>query len=125
MKRVLVCDDDKDILDIIEYILSDAGWEVIRSEDVTDIIGKIDACTPSVILMDNWIPDIGGIAATRLIKEHPHYRDIPVVYITANSDVKALAEQAGAELHLAKPFDLTALENIVTAAYNLGAAAAL
>ncbi|HEY0898987.1 MAG TPA: response regulator [Sphingobacteriaceae bacterium] len=119
MKRVLVCDDDKDILDIIEYILTDAGWEVFTSEDVVDILSKIEACNPSVIIMDNWIPDVGGIAATRLIKAHPDHKYIPVVYITANSDVKSLAEQAGAELYLAKPFNLVALENMVKTAYQL------
>lgn len=119
MKRVLVCDDDKDILDIIEYILTDAGWEVYTSEDVVDILAKVEACHPSVIIMDNWIPDIGGIAATRLIKEHSEFRHIPVVYVTANSDVKALAEQAGAELYLAKPFTLVGLENVVSSAYQL------
>lgn len=119
MKRVLVCDDDKDILDIIEYILSEAGWEIITSEDVVDILGKVRTCQPSVIIMDNWIPDIGGIAATRLLKNDPDLRDIPVIYITANSDVKALAEKAGADLYLAKPFNLTSLENVVKSAYQL------
>lgn len=119
MKRVLVCDDDRDILDIIDYILTDAGWEVAKSENVNDIINKIEECTPSVILMDNWIPDIGGIAATQLIKQHPIHKDIPVVYITANSNISSLALQAGADLYLAKPFDLVALEEIVASAYAL------
>ena len=119
MKKVLVCDDDKDILDIIEYILTEAGWEVVTSEDVVDITGKVRACQPSVIIMDNWIPDIGGIAATRLIKEDPALKYIPVIYITANSDVKSLAEKAGADLYLAKPFNLTGLENVVKSAYKI------
>lgn len=119
MKRVLVCDDDKDILDIIEYILSEAGWEIITSEDVVDILDKVRTCQPSVIIMDNWIPDIGGIAATRLLKNDPDLRYIPVIYITANSDVKSLAEKAGADFYLAKPFNLTSLENVVKSAYQL------
>lgn len=119
MKRVLVCDDDKDILDIIEYILSEAGWEIITSEDVVNILDKVRKCQPSVIIMDNWIPDIGGIAATRLLKNDPDLRYIPVIYITANSDVKSLAEKAGADLYLAKPFNLTSLENVVKSAYQL------
>jgi CheY-like chemotaxis protein len=119
MKKVLVCDDDKDILDIIKYILTDAGWEVETSEDVVDIIDKVKSCQPSVIIMDNWIPDIGGIAATRLLKEDPDLKYIPVVYITANSDVQSLAEKAGADLYLAKPFNLTSLENLVTSAYQM------
>ncbi|HEY1024544.1 MAG TPA: response regulator [Sphingobacteriaceae bacterium] len=119
MKRVLVCDDDRDILDIIDYILTDAGWQVEKSENVNDIIDKIESWNPSVILMDNWIPDMGGIAATQLIKDHPLHKDIPVVYITANSNISSLASQAGADLYLAKPFDLSALEDIVSSAYAL------
>ncbi|MNV83979.1 CAI-1 autoinducer sensor kinase/phosphatase CqsS [compost metagenome] len=61
--------------------------------------------------MDNWIPKIGGVEATRLLKNHPLYRNIPVIYLSANTDIETLAQQAGADSYLAKPFDLEDLEN--------------
>ncbi len=118
MKRVLVCDDEQDILDIIEMILSDGGWDVVTTPHVDDIIGQVEKAAPNVILMDNWIPNSGGIVATQTIKKHPDFRKIPVIYITANSDIQALANEAGAEFSVAKPFDLDLLEKVVGDAYK-------
>lgn len=119
MKRILVCDDDLDILDILEYALTDSGWEVIKSYNVDDIIDKIESANPSVIIMDNWIPGVGGIEATQTIKRHPEFYKIPVIYLTANNDIETLAERAGADLALPKPFDLDNLTWMVEKAYRL------
>ena len=119
MKRILVCDDDLDILDILDYALTDSGWEVVKSYTVDDIIDKVKSANPSVIIMDNWIPGVGGIVATQTIKKHPIYSKIPVIYLTANNDIESLAERAGADLSLPKPFDLDNLTKLVEEAYNL------
>jgi two-component system cell cycle response regulator DivK len=119
MRRVLVCDDDRDIVDILEYILTDYGWEVHKSYDVDNIINKIENAQPSVIIMDNWIPGVGGIEATQIIKNHPRFKRIPVVYLTANNDIETLAQKAGADLALPKPFDLDVLAKVVEKAYRL------
>ena len=68
---------------------------------------------PDVILMDNWIPDTGGIVASRTIKSHEQFKNIPIVYFSANNDIKTLAQQDGADAFLAKPFDLEELEKII------------
>lgn len=117
MKRVLVCDDDKEILEVLDLVLTGAGWEVITSEHVNGIIAQIESTNPSVIIMDNWIPDTGGIAATRSIKSHPVYHSIPVVYSTANDNITQLAKEAGADLSIGKPFDLDEFERIMEDAY--------
>jgi two-component system cell cycle response regulator DivK len=63
--------------------------------------------------MDNWIPEEGGILATQKIKNTPGISDLPIIYFSANSDIRLLAEQAGADHYLAKPFDLDDLLKIV------------
>ena len=68
---------------------------------------------PVVILMDNWIPDAGGIIATQTLKRTEGLKDIPVIYFSANSDIQILANHAGAETYLAKPFDLDELERVI------------
>ena len=68
---------------------------------------------PDVILMDNWIPDTGGIIATQALKNNDSLKSIPVVYFSANSDIQLLAKQAGAEAYIAKPFDLEDMERII------------
>jgi two-component system cell cycle response regulator DivK len=63
--------------------------------------------------MDNWIPDAGGIIATQTLKKNADLKDIPVIYFSANSDIQILADHAGAETYLAKPFDLDELERVI------------
>ncbi|MNT89342.1 CAI-1 autoinducer sensor kinase/phosphatase CqsS [compost metagenome] len=63
--------------------------------------------------MDNWIPNIGGVEATKLLKSHDEFKNIPVIYVTANSDIKTLAQNAQADDFVAKPFNLEDLEEKV------------
>lgn len=113
IKRILICDDDTDILSICTYILEEQGWEVHTRTNCTNIIDVVSTIMPSVILMDNWIPDIGGIEATQSIKNDAQLQRIPIVYFSANNDIKALAKQAGADAFLEKPFDIEDLEKVV------------
>lgn len=122
MRRILVCDDDADILDILEFVLTDSGWEVIKSYTVDNILEKVENAMPSVIIMDNWIPGVGGIKATQTIKSHPVFNKIPVIYLTANNDIEFLAASAGADHALPKPFDLDMLTGLVEKAYMLKSA---
>lgn len=112
-KTVLIFDDDVNILELCSIILMDSGYDVEISETSHDIIEKVTALRPDVILMDNWIPDIGGIKATQLLKSNEEFKHIPVIYFSANNDIHVLAEAAGADAYLPKPFDLIELENIV------------
>jgi two-component system cell cycle response regulator DivK len=122
MRRILVCDDDLDILEILDFALTDFGWDVVTSYNVDNIIDKVKTAQPSVIIMDNWIPGVGGIKATQTIKNHPLYKDIPVIYLTANNDIETLAKKAGADLSLPKPFDLEVLNKLVEKAFKLKSA---
>lgn len=112
-KRVFVFDDNPDILELCTIILEDAGYDIKTSCTSNDIIDQVLSYTPDIIFMDNWLPDVGGIDATKELKRHETLKNIPVIYFSANNDVKALAEQAGADDYLSKPFDIQELEDIV------------
>ncbi|WP_207420965.1 response regulator [Desertivirga brevis] len=118
MKRVLVCDDDITVSEIVALVLTDADWEVYTLPDCNNIIEKVSSINPSVIFMDNKIPDEGGIVATQQIKNDPAYREIPVIYFTANSDIDELAKEAGADFILQKPFNISQLEETVSKAFK-------
>ncbi|TSJ35984.1 response regulator [Mucilaginibacter corticis] len=113
MKKIMIFDDDEDILSICTYILEGEGWQVQSNLDCVDLVSKISLFKPDVIIMDNWIPDEGGVVATREIKSVDALKRIPVIYFSANSDIETLARQAGADLVFPKPFDLDALKEIV------------
>ena len=112
-KTVLIFDDDETILAACKHILTRDGWTVHTSEDVRNLVEKTAQAGPDVILMDNWIPDTDGIVATRTLKNTPAFRHIPVIYFSANSDVASLAQSAGADAFLAKPFSLKELVRVV------------
>ncbi len=113
MKKILIFDDDKSILEVISIIFEENGYKVEISETSHDIIQKVETFRPDVILMDNWIPNIGGVEATRLLKSYEEFRDIPVIYVTANNDIATLAQSAQADDYVAKPFNLEDLEEKV------------
>jgi CheY-like chemotaxis protein len=113
-KRILIFDDDIDILSICSYILEEEGWHVQTSTNCNNIVEKVRDVRPDVILMDNWIPNTGGIIATQTLKSDDELKNIPVIYFSANNDIQSLAKQAGADTYLAKPFDITELENIIS-----------
>ena len=114
-KKVFIFDDNNDILELCTLILEDAGYEIKTSATSNNIVDQVSAYMPDIIFMDNWLPDVGGIEATQELKSHPDLKHIPVIYFSANNDVSALATKAGADSFLAKPFDIHALEEIVSA----------
>ncbi|MFD2873138.1 response regulator [Mucilaginibacter ximonensis] len=113
-RKIIVFDDDEDILSICNYILEEKGWEVHTFTDCNLIAERVSGIMPDVILMDNWIPDGGGIIATQTLKKDERLKRIPVIYFSANSDIQLLADHAGAETYLAKPFDLDELERVIS-----------
>ncbi|TWI98768.1 two-component system cell cycle response regulator DivK [Mucilaginibacter frigoritolerans] len=114
-KKIVIFDDDEDILSICSFILEEQGWTVHAFTECNNIVEKVSAILPNVILMDNWIPDDGGIIATQALKKDEKLKSIPVIYFSANSDIELLANHAGAETYLAKPFDLEELERVINA----------
>jgi DNA-binding NtrC family response regulator len=113
VKSIVIFDDDEDILSICSYILEEQGWDVHLFTNCNDIVEKVEKILPKVILMDNWIPDDGGVIATQKLKKSGGVNHIPVIYFSANSDIEKLAREAGADSFLAKPFDLADLESII------------
>ncbi|GAB3432548.1 response regulator [Niabella aquatica] len=112
-KTVLVFDDDANILDIFRIVLEASGYRVELSQTSDNIIEKTRSVNPDIIIMDNWIPGVGGLKATQMLKADPDCKHIPVIYCSANREIRSLAEQANAQAFLAKPFNLEDLENKV------------
>lgn len=112
-KNILILDDDEDILFVCTYLLEEIGWKVHTRLHCNDIVNMVRSVNPSIILMDNWIPDLGGVAATQALKADAVLKSIPIIFFSANSDIKNLSEQAGADTFLPKPFDIADLENII------------
>lgn len=110
--KILILDDDSDILFFCTYVFESMGFTVTSSTHCNDIISQVESADPDMILIDNWIPDIGGVKATQQLKALQYLKDIPVILFSANSNLPELAEEAGADDYLKKPFDLDELEEL-------------
>ena len=113
LRRVLIFDDDEDILAMCSYAIASFGWEVHTRSDCNNIFTTLETVKPAVIFMDNGIRNLSGVAATQMIKSHSDYKNIPVIYFSANSEIKDLANNAGADTYLEKPFNLQDLKRII------------
>ena len=114
--RVLIFDDDTDLLEVCGIVLRSKNYVVKGFNKCSDILHEIRSFSPNVILMDNWIPESGGVKATQQIKNDLEFKKIPVIFFSANDRVEDLATEAGAEFFLQKPFEIDELESAVSKA---------
>ena len=114
--RVMIFDDDTDLLEVCSIVLKTKNYIVIGLNKCSDIVHEVKSFAPNVILMDNWIPDVGGVKATQLLKNNPELKSIPIIFFSANDRVEDLALEAGAEFYLQKPFEIEELEAAVSKA---------
>jgi two-component system cell cycle response regulator DivK len=112
-KKVFIFDDNIEILELCTEILQDIGCEVKTSPTTNNVVQQVTDYMPDLIFMDNWLPDISGIEATKLLKSNPKLKNIPVIYFSANSNISSLASEAGADDFIAKPFDVYLFEKTV------------
>lgn len=115
-KRILVIEDDKDIRDTIMYALQQHNYEVIASEDAK-VLRNIGDIHPDLILLDNWLTDwksdANGQQLSRELKTNAATSHIPIIIVSAVSNIKEIAEAGLADGYLKKPFDLDDLAAIV------------
>src|ERR1035437_9090057 len=107
--KILVIEDDKDIRDIIIFILEEEGYEVIASED-SRILKSVLDFSPYLVLIDNWLTewktDATGAQLCRELKSNKATSHIPVIIMSAVSNIKEIAEAGLADAYLKKPFDV-------------------
>ncbi len=113
-RKIMIFDDEEDVLFICKIKLEMLGYSVTTEKTVVNVTREVRETMPDLIIMDNWIPDIGGVAATKLIKKSPDLQHIPVILCTASKDIQELTQQAGADGSLEKPFDLNHLAALIS-----------
>ena len=110
MKRILAVDDNKDILEILKYILEDSGYIVDTLSDGHFLFDKIREHTPDLILLDVMLDDMDGRELCKDVKGKPDTHDIPVIMISASHNMNTNLKQKGApDDFISKPFDMNVL----------------
>ena len=114
-KRILVVDDDENILSLERTILEQKGFDVTTAAGGAEALQVLGERTFDLVLLDVMMPEIDGFTVCRRIKEDPKTRELPVIFLTAKGGGEALAEgfESGAVMYINKPFTANKLLTIV------------
>ncbi|MBI3883785.1 MAG: response regulator [Sphingobacteriales bacterium] len=105
-KRIFIADDDTDILSILQLMLQTKGYIVHATTNPNEIFDYKDEL-PDLILLDIWMADgVDGREICARIKDTDILKNIPVVFISANSGIENIAQQYHAQDYIAKPFEM-------------------
>ncbi|RTQ49268.1 response regulator transcription factor [Hymenobacter gummosus] len=109
--KILVVDDDPDIVELLEYNLRKEGYEVATAPDGRKALEVAPQFGPDIILLDVMMPHLDGIAACRELRAMPRFKDTYILFLTARSEEfsEVAAFDAGADDYLSKPIKPRAL----------------
>lgn len=113
MSKILICDDEQEILDITCLILEDSGFEVLGVINSGEVIKLVERERPDVLLIDLWMPGMSGDQVITELRKNEQITHLPIVVISASKDGKGIAYASGADDFLEKPYDIEALVKIV------------
>lgn len=106
--KVLVVDDDPDILDAIAYTLEDAGYTVTTTEkgEYAESLHDKNGGLPDVIVLDVLLSGKDGRAICKKLKSQKKTEKIPIIMISAHPDAERSTKEVGADDFISKPFDI-------------------
>ena len=110
-KKILVVDDEKDIIKLLEIRLKGHGFELISASNGAHAVEQVRAEEPDLVILDVMMPSPNGFQVCRMMKDDPELRRIPVILLTAkaNESDKFWGMESGADAYETKPYDFTSL----------------
>jgi len=104
--KIVVIEDNPDIMDVVDFILTNDGHQMFSCKDGS-IATKLDDINPDLIFIDEFLPVKRGSEICRSIKAKPSLKHLPVVLISTIPNLEKIALQSGADAWLEKPFELS------------------
>ncbi len=111
MTSVLVVDDERDLLSLLDFNLRAAGFETILATTGQEALSHLRRRVPDLVVLDVMLPDLSGIEICRTIKGDPRTRSVPVVMLTARGEEvdRVVGFELGADDYVTKPFSVREL----------------
>jgi two-component system chemotaxis response regulator CheY len=105
-KNILIVDDSESIRDLISFTLTNEGYSVLIGKDGVDAAQYLDGREIDLVITDLHMPQKDGIELIKDIRKNDHYKTIPILFLTTESQTekKLLAKEAGATGWIIKPF---------------------
>lgn len=118
--KILIADDEPDILEIIQYNLSREGYQVMTARDGDDALMKAKSFLPDLIILDIMMPYKNGVEVCEILRKQPAFKDTLIIFLTALNDegsqVKGL--ETGADDYISKPVSPKVLISRVNALFR-------
>ena len=115
MTKILIVDDEKDIVETLSFMLQAKGYEIISAYDGEEGLKLAKKEKPDLIILDVMMPKINGYKICRLLKYDAKYKNIPIIMVTARSqdNDKLIGEETGANEYITKPFEFSDVLNVI------------
>lgn len=106
-KKILVCDDERHIVRLIQVNLERQGYEVVTAFDGKDGLEKVRSEKPDLLVLDVMMPYMDGFEVLKTLRREPGTENLPVIMLTAKAQDKDVFEgyHYGADMYLTKPFN--------------------
>ena len=107
-KRILIADDETDIVETLQFMLEVEGFECLTAYNGEDALNLAKREMPDLLILDVMMPKINGYKVCRLLKFDVKYKNIPILMVTARSqeEDKMIGEETGADEYITKPFEI-------------------
>ena len=114
-KTLLLVEDTEDNRFMMRRLLEMEGYRVVEARNGEEAVKVAKDEKPALILMDLSLPIIDGLAATKLIRRMPEFKDVPIIAVSAHdiADFQEEALTAGCNRYITKPIDFGELENLI------------
>ena len=106
-KKILVADDETDIIEVVEMLLSSEGYEVIKAHDGLEALEVVRNVIPDLIILDIMMPEIDGVEVCKRMRMMEKIKNIPIIMFSAKLSAidKKESFDAGADGFITKPFN--------------------
>jgi DNA-binding response OmpR family regulator len=103
-RHVLLVEDEANIAEAIQFLLTRDGWRVTHLGDGTGVLDLVRKDRPDLVILDHMLPGISGLEVLAALRADPDLAGLPVMVLTARGRDRDMAERAGADRFMSKPF---------------------
>lgn len=120
LKKVLIVDDEADILEIVSYNLIKEGYEILTAKNGIEALDKASSFKPDLVILDIMMPKMTGVEVCKILRSRPEYNNTLIIFLTALSDESSQIKgfETGADDYVSKPISPKVLVSRVNAIFR-------
>ncbi len=121
-KKILLVDDEPNILVALEFLVKQQGYTVFKATDGMQALEQLEEVHPQLIVLDVMMPGMDGFEVAKRIRSSAHYDNVPIIFLTAKGTKadRMNGYASGGEIYITKPFDNEDLINTINEVVEFG-----